>query len=104
VEAIRENLAALQVGPRATVLAGPVLLTLKRCAAELVFLDPPYEMEREYTAALEILAEGSPELVVVQHSVRHSLEESYGALKRTRVVKQGDNALSFFKADQSRDL
>jgi len=50
----------------------------------------------EYTAAMELLAEGSPELVVVQHSVRHSLAESYGALERTRVVKQGDNALSFF--------
>jgi 16S rRNA (guanine966-N2)-methyltransferase len=96
VEAIRENLASLQVGPRASVIAGPVLLSLKRCAAELVFLDPPYEMEREYTAAMELLAEGSPELVVVQHSVRHSLAESYGALERTRVVKQGDNALSFF--------
>jgi 16S rRNA (guanine966-N2)-methyltransferase len=97
VEAIRDNLASLQVGPRATVIAGPVLLNLKRCAAELVFLDPPYEMEREYVAGLELLAEGSPELVVVQHSVRYSLAESFGPLERTRVVKQGDNALSFFQ-------
>jgi 16S rRNA (guanine966-N2)-methyltransferase len=97
VEAIRDNLASLQVGSRATVIAGPVLLNLKRCAAELVFLDPPYEMEREYVAGLELLAEGSPELVVVQHSVRYSLAESFGPLERTRVVKQGDNALSFFQ-------
>jgi hypothetical protein len=37
-----------------------------------------------------------PPLVIAQHSVRLPLAESYGALVRGRVVKQGDNALSFF--------
>jgi hypothetical protein len=35
---------------------------------------------------------------VVQHSVRLALAEAYGNLRRTRVVKQGDNALSIFSA------
>ena len=96
LDAIRENLAALKLEPRSTVLAGPVLLTLPKCHAGLVFLDPPYEQEREYAAALELLSQAPPELTVVQHSVRLGLGESYGELKRMRVVKQGDNALSFY--------
>lgn len=98
VDTIRENLASLKVERRATVVKGAVLLTLGRSPAEIVFLDPPYSQEREYTAALELLAETPPELVVAQHSVRMTMADLYGALQRTRVVKQGDNALSFFRA------
>jgi 16S rRNA (guanine966-N2)-methyltransferase len=96
VETIRDNLATLKVERRATVVKGPVLLTLGRSPAEIVFLDPPYSQERDYTAALELLSESSPELVIAQHSIRLALADSYGALQRFRVVKQGDNALSFF--------
>jgi len=95
---IRENLAELGAEARATVVAGPVLLTLPRHKAEIVFLDPPYSLEREYAAALEALAEAPPELVVVQHSVRFAPADTYGALARIRIVRQGDNALSFFAA------
>jgi 16S rRNA (guanine966-N2)-methyltransferase len=98
VETIRENLAALKVERRATVVKGKVLVTLTKSAAEIVFLDPPYELEREYPEVLELLAEAPPALTVVQHSVRLSLKESYGNLRRTRVLRQGDNALSFFGA------
>jgi len=35
---------------------------------------------------------------VVQHSIRQTLADVYGALRRTRIVKQGDNALSFYAA------
>jgi 16S rRNA (guanine(966)-N(2))-methyltransferase RsmD len=96
LEAIRENLQALQIVPRATVVAGPVLLALPKWKAHLVFLDPPYDQDREYTAAMGILGENPPGLTVVQHLVRYALNESYGSLKRTRVLRQGDNALSFF--------
>jgi 16S rRNA (guanine(966)-N(2))-methyltransferase RsmD len=101
LDAIRENLAALKVEPRATVLAGPVLLTLPRCQADLVFLDPPYEQEREYAAALELISESPPALTIVQHSIRMQLSESYGPLQRTRLLKQGDNALSFYAINPS---
>jgi len=97
IDAIRENLASLQLEHRGTVVTGPVLLTLARHPADIVFLDPPYELEREYAGALDALAEKPPDLVIVQHSVRLSLPEEKGALQRTRVVKQGDNALSFFR-------
>jgi 16S rRNA (guanine(966)-N(2))-methyltransferase RsmD len=96
LEIIRENLASLALERRATVVAGPVLVTMARTAADIVFLDPPYDLEGEYGAALELLSEAPPALVVAQHPVRLAIGDAYGSLKRTRTVKQGDNALSFF--------
>ena len=96
VETIHENLASLGLERRATVVKGAVLQSIARWTAEIVFLDPPYGSEREYPAALELLAAARPQLVVVQHSIHLALEDSYGALQRARMVKQGDNALSFF--------
>jgi 16S rRNA (guanine966-N2)-methyltransferase len=101
IETIRGNLASLQLERRATVVKGAVLLALARSSADIVFLDPPYSMEREYAAALELLAAAPPPLTVVQHSVRLALADAFGALARTRVVKQGDNALSFFSVGPS---
>ena len=96
LEAIRENLASLRAERRATVVPGPVLLTLARHPAEIVFLDPPYSLEREYRAVLDLLAQAPPGIAVVQHSVRLALPEEQGPLYRTRMVRQGDNALSFY--------
>ncbi|HJT89682.1 MAG TPA: 16S rRNA (guanine(966)-N(2))-methyltransferase RsmD [Bryobacteraceae bacterium] len=96
LEVIRENLAALGLEPRATVVTGPVLLTLPRYPADIVFLDPPYDLEREYATTFDVLAAAPPPLVVIQHSIRLELPDASGSLLRARMVKQGDNALSFY--------
>ena len=96
LEAIRENLASLRAEARATLVPGPVLKTLDNHHADIVFLDPPYDLEREYTAAMDLLGADPPGLVIVQHSIRKSLADDYGTLHRTRSVKQGDNVLSFY--------
>jgi 16S rRNA (guanine(966)-N(2))-methyltransferase RsmD len=97
LEAIRENLAALKVERRATVYGGAALLTLARCrTADIVFLDPPYNEEREYEAALELLGEDPPALTIAQHCIRLKLADGYRGLERSRLLKQGDNALSFY--------
>jgi len=98
---LRENLAELELESRATVVTGPVLRALGEYKADLVFLDPPYDQEREYTAALAALSQAPPALVVVQHSVRLPLDEAYGSLRRIRTVRQGDNTLSFFACEAS---
>lgn len=94
---LRDNLSALGLESRATVVPGRVLLTLPQYQAELVFLDPPYDREREYADALDVLSQKPPALVVVQHSVRCPLSERYGPLRERRRVRQGDNMLSFFE-------
>jgi hypothetical protein len=46
---------------------------------------------------MEALEARPPRLVVVQHSTRFELADDYGPLHRARIVKYGDNALSFFR-------
>jgi len=96
VEVIRENLAALGVEDRAEVFTGKVLPVLERVRADIVFLDPPYENASEYDAALLALGAGSAQLVIAQHAARAALNQEYGNLKQYRVLKQGDNSLSFY--------
>ena len=100
LEVIRENLRLLGLEARATVLAGPALLTLARQQAEIVFLDPPYEKEGEYALALGALGASPPSLVIAQHSVRLELPEAAGELRRGRTVRQGDNTLTFYEKSQ----
>jgi 16S rRNA (guanine966-N2)-methyltransferase len=98
LDAIRKNLATLGVERRATVLAGKVLVTLERSPPAIVFLDPPYDLADEYRGALELLGQRPPTVTIAQHSVHFKLKDAYGALHRTRMVKHGDNALSFYTA------
>ncbi len=95
---IHENLAALGVENRALVIRGKATLYLVAQAAGIVFLDPPYTQPGEYTSALELLGRRPPPLVVVQHAWRFAPAEQYGALHRSRLLRQGDNALSFYAA------
>jgi 16S rRNA (guanine966-N2)-methyltransferase len=124
VEVIRDNLAALGIADRAEVFTGKATAVLERVSADIVFLDPPYALVPEYQECLALLGakkgtDGtfprrlddysqavrgagtfrlSPGLVVVQHAHRQPLDDEYGALKRTRILRQGDNALSFYSA------
>ena len=95
-QVIRENLASLKVTTAADVVIGKVLQHLQHRRADIVFMDPPYPLEREYTDALELLGADPPRLVIAQHASRFGLAETFGGLQRTRVLKQGDNSLSFY--------
>jgi 16S rRNA (guanine(966)-N(2))-methyltransferase RsmD len=92
---IRENLASLGIEDRATVVQSAAVAALPRYKADIYFLDPPYADEDEYESTLSLLA-GRPALVLAQHAKRFELAESYGNLRRTRIMVHGDNAVSFF--------
>jgi len=100
VGVIYENLRSLGLESRATVIWGKATAFLARFRPDIVFLDPPYTAEGEYQAALDTLGRTPPPLAVVQHASRFELKESYGRLRRTRVLKQGDNSLSFFEPER----
>ena len=93
---LRDNIRSLGLTPRAEVRQGSPSKLVPLLHADIVFLDPPYAQENEYSATLNALAEKAPPLVIVQHSPRLKLAEQYGPLLRTRVLKQGDNVLSFY--------
>jgi 16S rRNA (guanine966-N2)-methyltransferase len=96
---IRENLRSLGIEERAQVQEGRVTAKLPGLAADVVFLDPPYTLEKEYAAALSLLAVRLPALVIAQHPSQVKLEEAYGPLRRVRHLKQGSNELSFFEPE-----
>jgi 16S rRNA (guanine966-N2)-methyltransferase len=97
IAVLRENLRALDLLPEASVVIAKAAAALAQHSGDIVFLDPPYEQEREYAACMEVLSAAPPGLVVVQHSSKFDLGDSWGRLRRTRVLKQGDNSLSFFE-------
>ncbi len=99
VAVIRENLKALQIEDLCEVVHGAVATWLPRFSAEIVFLDPPYDLTHEYASALRLLSQAPPPLLVVQHAARFAVKDEYGALRRSRLLKQGDNALSFFEPE-----
>ncbi len=100
---IRENLASLGVLDRGQVIHGGVTTYLGKVAADIYFLDPPYERVEEYEAALGLLQSRVDATIIAQHTSREKLADEYGALRRARVVKQGDNSLSFYEVSATTD-
>jgi 16S rRNA (guanine966-N2)-methyltransferase len=97
VEVIHENLATLGLENRAEVFASKAATVLERVRADIAFLDPPYEMSKEYETSINALDLSETPLVIVQHSSRFAPPEECGHLRRYRVIKQGDNSLSFYE-------
>lgn len=107
VTAIRANVAALKLQGGYAIedrSAGRLLQGMVKNlhVADIVFLDPPYEAVEDYSATLSFLAQNQATLlaegavVIAEHSRKKPLSESYGSLIRTRVLDQGDAALSFY--------
>jgi 16S rRNA (guanine966-N2)-methyltransferase len=100
VQVIRENLRSLDLDARTWVRQGKVVTLLSQTEAGIFFLDPPYKLEQEYERSLSALGEKQAELIIAQHDHRLVLSENYGSFHRYRVVKHGENALSFYQPNQ----
>jgi 16S rRNA (guanine(966)-N(2))-methyltransferase RsmD len=103
--AIRGNLRTLGINGGFQIEAGGTAGLLKRLSGkplDVVFLDPPYDEAEEYKRTLTTLGTASNELlhadslVIAEHTKKQPLLERYGSLVRTRVLQQGDAALSFY--------
>lgn len=94
---IRQNIDSLGVAAEVTVLRGSAGRLLGTVTAEIAFVDPPYEQVNQYGSSLVALSETACGLAIAQHPSRLELEEMYGRFERQRVLRQGDNSLSFYK-------
>lgn len=94
---IRENIGSLGVEAEVSVLRGSAVKLLGTVTADMAFVDPPYEQVNQYGSSLLALSEKACGLVIAQHPSRLALEERYGHMQRQRVLRQGDNSLSFYK-------
>jgi 16S rRNA (guanine(966)-N(2))-methyltransferase RsmD len=125
LKAIRANVKALGIGTDVEIEARGAGALLERLAkpterdsgegtrgiVDVVFLDPPWEAEADYARTLEflggergraMLAEGV--IVIAEHSAKKKLAERYGALVKTRELKQGDAGLSFYRLETAEAL
>ena len=103
---IRANLASLKINSGVEIIEASALRGLERIAqrhliADFIFLDPPYENEQELFDVLDYLDAShvvAPRgLVIVEHHKRTELPERLDRLERTRLLEQGDAALSFYR-------
>ena len=94
---LRDNLRALDLDSEATVVRGSAAVLLHNYPFDVAFIDPPYDQENEYEESLNALAATPVKLVIAQHPSRMLLAETYGRLNNFRVLRQGDNSLSFYE-------
>jgi 16S rRNA (guanine966-N2)-methyltransferase len=103
---VRENLKSLGIDGGVEVMEGDAIRALENIAkrhrvADFVFLDPPYDATDEPLRVLEFLDASrlvAPSgLVIVEHGVKAELPERLDRLERTRLLEQGDAALSFYR-------
>jgi 16S rRNA (guanine(966)-N(2))-methyltransferase RsmD len=112
---IRKNLAALRVESGVTVICADAIRGLETLEAKIkagdaaydyIFIDPPYAATADYSRVLQKVS-GSNLLagrgiVIVEHRKTFDLPESFASLKRVRLLRQGDAALSFYRRAEAQ--
>src|ERR1700761_3558454 len=105
---LRQNLSALKISGGFTLEDRGVGAMLQRLGkltqpVDVVYLDPPYEAEDEYSGTLNFFGSvrgrailSTNALVIAEHGSKTKLAARFGVLETTRLLKQGDAALSFF--------
>ena len=74
---------------------------------DIVFFDPPYK--DDYLKTLEYVGSNTAKLLtddgllIAEHHHKNALPEIVGELRRTRVLKQGDSALTFYQRSSATD-
>ena len=110
VKLVRENLAALGIVHGFRILSGDAVHSLEKLAQgngadapstfDIVFLDPPYAATNEYERILLLLGRSTllsdSAIVVAEHHHKLKLPAEAGILRRYRLLRQGDAALSFY--------
>jgi 16S rRNA (guanine966-N2)-methyltransferase len=111
---IRKNLAALKVHSGVTVICADAVRGLETLEAKVktsdpaydyIFIDPPYAATADYSRVLQKIAASNVlnhrGIVIVEHRKTFDLPESFDTLKRARLLRQGDAALSFYRREQA---
>jgi len=111
---IRKNLTALKVHSGVTVICADAIRGLETLEAKVkagdpaydyIFIDPPYAATADYSRVLQKIGVSNllalSGIVIVEHRKTFDLPESFGTLKRVRLLRQGDAALSFYRREQA---
>jgi 16S rRNA (guanine(966)-N(2))-methyltransferase RsmD len=107
---IRRNLESLQITNGANIVPLDALRALEQLATrrkptdppfDFAFVDPPYAEKEQYDRVLGFLGAApflsTGSVVIAEHRRTHELPQHFGRLTQTRILRQGDAALSFFE-------
>jgi 16S rRNA (guanine966-N2)-methyltransferase len=111
---IQRNLRSLGLGDgtetsgfeilRQDVIRALGQLEAKNVAADFIFLDPPYRMEKIYQQTLQCLSQSRllrpKAIVIAEHEKRFDPGDGFAPLHRYRKMEQGDAALSFYRLSE----
>ena len=108
VNIIKKNLQDLSLDQRCHVMSmdaeeGLRDLAEKKCRADIVFADPPYNRNLvgstlKFLSKHRILAEGG--VIVIQHSVKETYNDLFSQnIYQIQQRKYGENALTFFEGE-----
>lgn len=112
-DVIRNNLKSLGIGNGFVVFHEEWARAFWRMerqhvAADVVFIDPPYQMQDAYRETLRVLAESpviwAMSIVIAEHDKKFDPGEEFGPLRRFRRLVQGSAALSFYRLGSATDL
>jgi 16S rRNA (guanine966-N2)-methyltransferase len=105
-DVIRNNLESLGIVDRYRLLQEEMpqafwRMERQHVAADVAFVDPPYQMRDAYTDTLRALADSSliwaMSVVIAEHEKKFDPGAQFGPLKRFRLLVQGSTALSFYR-------
>jgi 16S rRNA (guanine966-N2)-methyltransferase len=102
---VRRNLSSLGINAGFELVQCDVSQALRRiqdqgALADFVFLDPPYRMKQAYGEVLGLLSRSkllkANTLVIAEHLKTFDPGATFGLLRCSRRLQQGDAALSFY--------
>ncbi len=103
---IRRNLESLEIRAGARLIVGDVLselqkMSVKKLLPDFIYIDPPYKLVEEYEKILDFVDAAqllAPEgRVIAEHPRKLELPEFLTRLERSRILVQGDSAVSFYR-------
>ncbi|HLV89257.1 MAG TPA: 16S rRNA (guanine(966)-N(2))-methyltransferase RsmD [Candidatus Sulfotelmatobacter sp.] len=103
---IRSNLEALGITEGFQLFRDRLPGAIRRIekehiVADIVFIDPPYQMKDAYRDTLRALSEyevtSEESTVIAEHEKKFDPGEQFGSLRRFRKLDQGSVALSFYQ-------
>jgi 16S rRNA (guanine966-N2)-methyltransferase len=94
----KENITRCGLTDTCVLVRGDFLATQGRADCDLVFLDPPYDIDDLPRVVAVGAAHLAPEgRLVLEHRRARPTPEAVGDLSRVRVLEAGDSALSFYR-------
>lgn len=98
-ETVRRNLEKLRLTDRAEVIHGDAFEVRLAEPADIVFVDPPYDLYDQQARRLEEAVRALPgkPLVVVEHRSAQNLGETWAGRRRADERRYGGTTVSFYE-------